>query len=574
MKAATYSKVDIELGRNIYLYGNGTQVGTKEYFDLVVASHNCINVKGNVNYKITKHALVGVLGYSRTRVFNSSWKTSMIEDFSTRRMLDLFKSDDTEMLPYLMGSSVYLGIKHLHTECGNTTDEYCYIHKTFHTQSNYFEIFEENDFDTKYDGSVRYFLTKDITVSKPHAWPITVNNATLSLCLNGHKLSVAQGASLFTGAKGGFVLCDCKYNEALPQTVGAVAVASGNWITTGPIFNINGGADAEVYKLNFDGRREKKVTFINNKVTSMLRVENGSLTMEDVEIRYNKNLLFNDAMFKQVGKGDLSIKRLTVDSSKIKTAFVQKVPNDNTNKTLVGGGNVKLEEVEIKYTDAAFGAIYVDKADVATLANMRESKGNTKTSDFMDCTTDWYKNWTSDEKEYKNSGTTLTLKNISDLRTTGDLEFTRNNNNSKALNGPGALYLSNVKGKIESIKLTGNKSLSRGGALYIENNADVEIENVEAKNNLAVNGGVVFIDKASVVFKNLDFDSNRANGFGGSIYVNEGATATFENGTIKNGIATIGAAVYVKENNQVAINKINMTGNKAVEAAGALFVGQ
>ena len=574
LKAATFSKVDIELGRNIYLYGNGTQVGTKEYFDLVVASHNCINVKGNVNYKITKHALVGVLGYSRTRVFNTSWKSDMIEDFSARRMLDLFKSDDTEMLPYLMGSSVYLGIKHLHTECGNTTDEYCYIHKTLHTQSNYFEIFNEFDFDTKYDGSVRYFLTKDITVSKPHAWPITVNNATLSLCLNGHKLSVAQGASLFTGAKGGFVLCDCKYNEALPQTVGAIGIATGNWITTGPIFNINGGADAEVYKLNFDGRREKKVTFINNKVTSMLRVENGSLTMEDVEIRYNKNLLFNDAMFKQVGKGDLSIKRLTVDSSKIKTAFVQKVPNDNTNKTLAGGGNVEIEAVEIKYTDAAFGAIYVDKADVATIANMRESKGNTKTSDFMDCTTNWYKNWTSDEKEYKNSGTTLTLKNINDLRTTGDLEFTGNNNNSKALNGPGALYLSNVKGKIESIKLSGNKSLSRGGALYVENNADVEIENVEAKNNEARNGGVVFIDNAKVVFKNLDFDSNKANGFGGSIYVNEGATATFENGTIKNGIATIGAAVYVKENNQVAINKINMTSNKAVEAAGALFVGQ
>ena len=168
----------------------------------------------------------------------------------------------------------------------------------------------------------------------------------------------------------------------------------------------------------------------------------------------------------------------------------------------------------------------------------------------------------------------------------GTITDTKFFSNSAALDG-GALYLNRAKDYIisgdealESSIFRGNTAGNVGGAIYIDDESVITINNTLFETNQAVNGGAIYIDGSTLNLDNVKFLTNSANR-GGAIFVGTTTTSAADeitlninNTVFESNNASDGAAIYLR-NADFETNHISgstFKGNKATTRGGAVFV--
>ncbi len=91
----------------------------------------------------------------------------------------------------------------------------------------------------------------------------------------------------------------------------------------------------------------------------------------------------------------------------------------------------------------------------------------------------------------------------------------------------GGIYLGKAQVTLNSSIIEGCSTTANGGGIYVSANANIdEINGCEFKNNSAVYGGGVYLDKA-VNFTNTKIDGNTAQHRGGGLYISANCSITF-----------------------------------------------
>ena len=211
--------------------------------------------------------------------------------------------------------------------------------------------------------------------------------------------------------------------------------------------------------------------------------------------------------------------------------------------------------------------------------------------------------------------TKRTLENEHPVLTIKDTDF----NNNSAISGAGALYMASkleaylknvnfngntaLEGKggvlytsggileYDTGNLVGNSATGNGGALDIEGNAVVVLNNLTATNNSGASGGFMYTKGATVTMYNSTLNNNIASGSGGAIYSqaalsvynttiegnqassNGGAVVAYTDGlpmilqdvAMLNNTATFGGAVYASGSALLDLYNVTASGNSATK---------
>jgi hypothetical protein len=152
--------------------------------------------------------------------------------------------------------------------------------------------------------------------------------------------------------------------------------------------------------------------------------------------------------------------------------------------------------------------------------------------------------------------------------------------NNSALNGGGAISLEeDGLLRLNDVLIEGNEATERGGGIIAENSEVHLTSNTRVINNNAMNGGGVYIvglGSPSVLSGGL-ISSNIAGSKGGNVHAR--GESELNDNIISQGLATFGGGVYVYSGSKVALNNVSITRNKAVSrangvspAGGGMFV--
>jgi predicted outer membrane repeat protein len=150
-----------------------------------------------------------------------------------------------------------------------------------------------------------------------------------------------------------------------------------------------------------------------------------------------------------------------------------------------------------------------------------------------------------------------------------DLVFTSN----QAENG-GAIYAtSDCSLALDAVDMTENTASGSGGAIWSA--AAVAYEEGELLGNRAyADGGALYVEYNSLDLDDLIFTSNDASNGGGGIYSTDGSADledcdfTTNSATNGGGIAALGGSATIK----VKLQRVEMTGNTAVQRGGGLYI--
>ena len=145
------------------------------------------------------------------------------------------------------------------------------------------------------------------------------------------------------------------------------------------------------------------------------------------------------------------------------------------------------------------------------------------------------------------------------------------NGNASTMNG--VVYLANLTATFNNLKAKNNTAVS-GGVFYVSGaNTVLNLVGGELKSNSATNGGVVYANEATVsVSEKVKFEENEAT-YGGAIYAVGDIEVTVENSTFKDNKATAdGGAIYAARALVTVIgNTTAFTGNNA-KRGGAIYL--
>ncbi len=215
--------------------------------------------------------------------------------------------------------------------------------------------------------------------------------------------------------------------------------------------------------------------------------------------------------------------------------------------------NITVKGSELSTNDGGNGLIYLTKTTLTS-------------------TNDKYLNNTSKYGVYHiNSKSNVTINN-----------GTMNNNTAKF--GAG-IYIPNGTLTINGLSASGNKATGgNGGVINITSKAGVTtavtINNATFTNNQAETGGAIYIScdlsdvtetslaVSTLTANNITFEGNKAtldsaDGYGGALTINNGATVEITDLTVKNNEAVHGGAIGLI-NGSLTINGISASGNKAL----------
>lgn len=152
--------------------------------------------------------------------------------------------------------------------------------------------------------------------------------------------------------------------------------------------------------------------------------------------------------------------------------------------------------------------------------------------------------------------------------------FLKNNATSESYGG-GAVYNTGATGTIDKAIFTENTAL-RGGAVAIYTNSDIELSNITATGNIAVNdGGAIYANKCKVNLtnKNIVLKNNKANN-GGAVYAISAPLFDVSGAVIENNEAENNGGALYASGCTVNISGIDtvISGNKAAAHGGAVYL--
>jgi len=153
--------------------------------------------------------------------------------------------------------------------------------------------------------------------------------------------------------------------------------------------------------------------------------------------------------------------------------------------------------------------------------------------------------------------------------------------NSQASYSAGAIRMTTINGNIKKSSFIGNEAgvknaSGAGGALFIDNAINGDIENTEFKDNKAAHsGGAIWITSINGNIKGSSFIGNSAGGsYGGAIYVNAGINGNIENTLFEaNEAKGAGGAIRSARDIKGVIRDSQFINNKSTGShGGALYI--
>ena len=152
---------------------------------------------------------------------------------------------------------------------------------------------------------------------------------------------------------------------------------------------------------------------------------------------------------------------------------------------------------------------------------------------------------------------------------------------NKAFNG-GVIYgvqNSNLSFANGAYNFSVNIATNNGGAIYLENRANISFTNgavVNANNNKALNGGFMYANGQSMSIYNLKLSTNTAYDSGGGIYAAQGSDISFLGNNTEfnyNVVESSGGALYLDSGARASFDGLQATGNKAL-SGGVIYGAQ
>ncbi len=109
----------------------------------------------------------------------------------------------------------------------------------------------------------------------------------------------------------------------------------------------------------------------------------------------------------------------------------------------------------------------------------------------------------------------------------------------------GAIYATATTLTVDGSGFTNNTSAESGGAIYVDGEEEISLNNVRFHNNSGVNGGAIYQDTESLSVENAVFSNNSATQNGGAIYMGLNSGAQITSGIFEQNTASInGGAIY------------------------------
>lgn len=168
----------------------------------------------------------------------------------------------------------------------------------------------------------------------------------------------------------------------------------------------------------------------------------------------------------------------------------------------------------------------------------------------------------------ENEGGTGAVMHLSGESTLTMAEGTVLRNNTARVNG--IIYGNNSEITLTSIEATENKAIN-GGVIYVSGNSVANINyGTFVKNSVSGKGGIVFSDSSEVYLTNVTASENTAK-TGGVLYA-ELSDIYVTDSTLTKNTASGGGAVYVENESTLTLTGVAFTENTASSNGGAVYV--
>ncbi len=430
--------------------------------------------------------------------------------------------------------------------------------------------------------SGNYYLTSDVTLTTD----ITIaDNATVTLCLNGYKLTGTGTSSVITvGGGADFTLEDCSADVSAPAGTGVITGGIGS-NHSGSLWG--GGVLVEDGMFTMTGG-----TISGNTATvggGVFTNSNGVFTMNGGTITNNIATYSGGGGVYMHNNGTFTMTGGTISGNTARTGGgVDMIDGTFT----MNGGTISDNTAT---NDG--GGVYVDQDGTFNMSDGTIS-GNTATNYdgggvYMDGTFTMTGGTISDNTANRTGGgvyvtgsnSKFTLENgiISGNTATngGGVYFDGGNtfemsggtiSGNTATNGGGIYFYGAITFEMNGGTITGNTASSNGGGVYVPYGM-FTLEVGTITDNSATDGGGVYIDRGMFTLESGTVSGNTASSNGGGVYTSSLTTLTLEDGTISGNFAYAGGGGVYMSGGKSTMNGGTISGNSALVGGGMYIYG-
>ena len=164
------------------------------------------------------------------------------------------------------------------------------------------------------------------------------------------------------------------------------------------------------------------------------------------------------------------------------------------------------------------------------------------------------------------------LFNADTLGTDSDSTVTFSGMTLTGAGSTSAIRSTSSRMRFDHVKFVGNKGAT-GGALFLDSNSKVVVNNSEFTSNQSANGGAVYItgSTSEVTFANANFTSNNSTATGGALSMASNARVSLRNSALFDNQSTgSGGAIFDNAGNELTIVGATVSGNRSIStSAGA-----
>ena len=403
--------------------------------------------------------------------------------------------------------------------------------------------------------SGNYYLTSDVTLTTD----ITIaDNATVTLCLNGYKLTGTGTSSVITvGGGADFTLEDCSADVSAPAGTGVITGGIGS-LLSGSTTRCGGGvyiSGNSTFTMNGGTISGNTATDCGGVYVEGTFTMNGGTISENTSNYNGGGVLVNNGTFTMTGG--------TISGNTARTGGgVDMIDGTFT----MNGGTISDNTAT---NDG--GGVYVDQDGTFNMSDGTIS-GNTATNYdgggvYMDGTFTMTGGTISDNTANRTGGGVYV--------TGSNSKFTLENgiiSGNTATNGGGIYFYGAITFEMNGGTITGNTASSNGGGVYVPYGM-FTLEVGTITDNSATDGGGVYIDRGMFTLESGTVSGNTASSNGGGVYTSSLTTLTLEDGTISGNFAYAGGGGVYMSGGKSTMNGGTISGNSALVGGGMYIYG-